>query len=60
MDALLDAPDLLARVNPATYGSQSSGSGQGDGHMASTLAEVYGMAEQLRTDTGSSAVITMC
>lgn len=56
MDALLDAPDLSARVSPANLEANLQALAKAMGTWL-RLQEVYGMAEQVRTDTGSSAVI---
>jgi len=56
MDALLDAPDLLARVSPANLEANLQALAKAMGTWL-RLQEVYGMAEQVRTDTGSSAMV---
>ena len=56
MDALLDAPDLLALVSPANLDANLQALAKAMGTWL-RLQEVYGMTEQVRTDTGSSAVI---
>ncbi len=56
MDALLNAPDLLARVSPANLEANLQALAKAMGTWL-RLQEVYGMAEQVRTDTGSSAMV---
>lgn len=56
MNALLDAPDLLTRVSPANLEANLQALAKAMGTWL-RLQEVYGMAEQVRTDTGSSAVV---
>lgn len=56
MDAILDAPDLLARVSPVNLEANLQALAKAMGTWL-RLQEVYGMAEQVRTDAGSSAVI---
>ncbi|MEJ5127591.1 hypothetical protein WH367_16225 [Comamonas sp. MYb21] len=56
MDALLNAPDLLARVSPANLEANLQALAKAMGTWL-RLQEVYGMAEQVRTDTDSSAIV---
>jgi Holliday junction resolvase-like predicted endonuclease len=56
MDALLASPELLERVSPANPEANLQALAKAMGTWL-RLQEVYGMAEQVRTDTGSSVAL---
>lgn len=56
MDAVMADPDLLARVSPAHLEANLQALAKAKGAWL-RLQEVYGMAEQVRTDAGSSAAL---
>ena len=56
MDALIASPDLLVRVSPSNFETNLQALAKAMGTWL-RLQEVYGLAEQVRTDTGTSVTL---